>query len=91
MENKMNGVGVEGFGILFNRKTGKVVKCLEGRIPVLKMGAMNGVSASRDYIVLGKDHLCYGYFEGTKDGFPHICKDMVGKKDTDFGIDISLL
>ena len=87
----LRGIGVEGFGILFNRKSGKVVKCLEGNVPMLRAVALNGVSSSRDYIVLGKDGLCYAYFEGTKDGFPNICKDMEGKQDKDFGIDVSQL
>ena len=91
MTNDYRGIGVEGFGILFTRKTGKIVKCLEGNIPMLKMVAMKGVSASRDYIVLGKDGRCYAYFEGTKNGLPKICTDMIGKQDSYFGIDVSML
>jgi hypothetical protein len=93
MENNNNfrGIGVQGFGILFNRKSGKIVKCLEGYVSMLKAAGLNGVSASRDYIVLGQDGFCYGYYEGTKGGFPNICKDMIGKRDVDFGIDVTQL
>jgi hypothetical protein len=90
MEN-LRGIGVEGFGLLFNRKSGKVLKCLTGNVPMLKAFAMNGVSASRDYVVFGKDGICYGYFEGRKNDMPKICKDMIGKKDEYFGIDVSQL
>lgn len=72
-------------GILFNRKSGKVVKTLTGHSSLLKLFAMNNVSATRDYVVFNADGICEGYFEGKKNDMPTICRDMVGKKAEDFG------
>ena len=72
-------------GILFNRKSGKVVKTLTGHSSLLKLFAMNNVSASRDYVVFNADGICEGYFEGKKNDLPNICHDMEGKKAEDFG------
>lgn len=72
-------------GILFNRKSGKVVKTLIGHSSLLKLFAMNNVSASRDYVVFNASGICEGYFEGKKNDMPTICNDMVGKKAEDFG------
>ena len=75
-----------GVGILFNRKSGKAVKVLTGSVGMLKLFAMNNVSATRDYVVFDSDGICKGYFEGKKNDIPTICNDMVGKPYTDFNI-----
>ena len=76
-------------GILFNRKSGKVVKMLEGSTSLLKLFAMNNVSATRDYVVFDSEGICQGYFEGKKNDLPNICNDMVGKKAEEFGFDLN--
>lgn len=86
----MNGVGVKGYGILFTRSTGKIVKALDGNVSMLKFYGMNNTSASRDYVVVGEDNIIYAYMEGRKGTLPHICNDMVGKNAKDIGIDVSL-
>lgn len=87
----MNGVGVNGYGLEFNRKSGKVVKCLKGNVPMLRMVAMKGVGKSRDYVVVGIDNLIYQYAEGTgANQFPIIHKDMDGMDAKEIGIDVSL-
>ena len=55
----MNGVGVNGYGFLFNRKSGKVVECVTGNVPMLKARAVmgKGITASRDYVVIGEDNI----------------------------------
>ena len=78
-------------GILFNRKSGKVVKTLTGHSSLLKLFAMNNVSATRDYVVLNADGICEGYFEGKKNDMPTICRDMVGKKAEDFGFSSNVI
>lgn len=76
----------KSLGILFNRKSGKVVKVIEGYSSLLKLFAMNNVSASRDYVVLNHEGICEGYFEGKKNDLPTICNDMVGKSYKEFNI-----
>jgi hypothetical protein len=78
-------------GILFNRKNGKVVKTLTGHSSLLKLFAMNNVSATRDYVVFNADGICEGYFEGKKNDMPTICRDMVGKKAEDFGFSSNVI
>ena len=78
-------------GILFNRKSGKVVKTLTGHSSLLKLFAMNNVSATRDYVVFNADGICEGYFEGKKNDMPTICRDMVGKKAEDFGFSSNVI
>lgn len=87
---RLNGVGVRGYGILFTRSTGKPVRTLEGNVPMLKMYGMNNVSASRDYVVVGEDNIIYAYFEGQKNSMPIIHKDMVGVDAMEIGIDVSI-
>ena len=82
---------MESVGILFNRKSGKVVKTLTGHASLLKLFAMNNVSASRDYVVFNADGICEGYFEGKKNDMPTICRDMVGKKAEDFGFSSNVI
>lgn len=78
-------------GILFNRKTGKVVKTLTGHSSLLKLFAMNNVSATRDYVIFNADGICEGYFEGKKNDMPTICNDMVGKEAEDFGFSSNVI
>ena len=75
------------YGILFTRKSGKVVKILENDFGdgLLKMFAMNNVSQSRDFIVFNSCGIVSAYFEGKKNDFPNICADMVGKHVEEFG------
>lgn len=75
------------YGILFTRKSGKVVKILEHDFGdgLLKMFAMNNVSSSRDYIIFNSDGIVTAYFEGKKNDFPNICTDMIGKHVEEFG------
>lgn len=69
------------FGVLFNRKSGKIVKTLVDNYgsAFLKMFAMGNVSASRDYVVFSEDGIITDYFEGKKGDLPNICHDMRGK------------
>lgn len=78
-------------GILFNRKSGKAVKTLTGHASLLKLFAMNNVSATRDYVIFNADGICEGYFEGKKNDMPTICNDMVGKKAEDFGFSSDII
>lgn len=88
----MNGVGVKGIGIVFNRKSGKPVTTLDGYVTMLKMYGMQNLTATRDYVVVGiEDNLIYAYMEGTGKGtFPTIHKDMEGMNAKKIGIDTSL-
>ena len=75
------------YAVLFNRKSGKIIKTIEGfSSAMLKMYALNGgVSASRDYLVFNMETgIVSFYCEGRKDDFPNICKDMEGKHIDDF-------
>lgn len=78
-------------GVLFNRKSGKIVKVLEDRngSAFLKMFAMGNVSPSRDYIVFNMDGVVVGYYEGKKGDLSTICRDMEGRKVEDFGFSVS--
>ncbi len=69
------------YGILFNRKTGKQVKTLEGYVSsLMKMWALNGnVSPSRDFVVFDEDGIISFYCEGQKNDMPKIHKNMEGK------------
>lgn len=78
-------------GVLFNRKSGKIVKVLEDKngSAFLKMFAMGNVSASRDYIIFNMDGIVVGYFEGKKNDMPTICHDMEGKRVEEFGFSVA--
>ena len=70
------------YGILFNRKSGRIVKSLEGfSSAFLKLFALQGnVSATRDYVVFNsRTGEIVFYCEGKKDDSPTICRDMEGK------------
>ena len=74
------------YGVLFNRKSGSIVKTLvdEHGSAFLKMFAMGNVSASRDFVVFNAvDGKIVGYYEGKKNDMPNICKDMEGKYISD--------
>lgn len=72
---------MKNFGILFSRKSGKIVKSIEAfSSAMLKMYALNGnVSATRDFVVFDETGKISFYCEGRKDDFPTICDDMIGK------------
>lgn len=69
------------YGVLFNRKSGKIVKTLvdDHGCALLKMYAMGNVSPSRDYVVFDTNGEIKGYYEGKKNDMPTIHKDMEGK------------
>lgn len=75
------------YGVLFNRKSGKIIKSLEGfSSAMLKLFGMNdrNVSSTRDYIVFSSTtgEIVF-YCEGKKNDFPTICKNMEGKNIND--------
>ena len=75
------------YGILFNRKSGNVVKTLEGcSSAMLKLFGMNNrnVSATRDFVVFDSEtgEIVF-YCEGKKNDFPTIHRDMEGKNIND--------
>ena len=68
--------------ILFNRKSGKILKCIESySCALLKMYALqNKISATRDYVVFNiETGEIKFYCEGKGDYFPTFCEDMEGK------------
>jgi len=70
------------YGVLFNRKSGKIVRTLNCvGSATLKIFALQGnVSATRDYIIInGTTGEIIFYCEGRKNDMPKICKDMEGK------------
>ena len=70
------------YGVLFNRKSGKIIKSLEGvSSAMLKLFALQGnVSATRDYVVFNsRTGEIVFYCEGKKDDSPTIYRDMEGK------------
>lgn len=74
------------YGILFNRKSGKIIKSLVGySSALLKLyGIQGNVSATRDYVVFnGTTGEISFYCEGKKNDMPTICKDMEGKNIDD--------
>ena len=86
-----SGVGVKGYGLEFNRKSGAVVRCLEGNVPMLRTVALRGLGKTRDYVVVGEDNKIYQYVEGTgSNQFPKIHKDMEGLDAKKIGVDVSL-
>lgn len=78
------------YGVLFNRKSGKVVKTLVEQFgsAFLKMYALGNVSASRDFIVFSEEGIVVGYYEGKKNDMPTICRDMEGKRVEEFGFKV---
>lgn len=74
------------YGILFNRKSGKIVRTIEAfSEAMLKMYALNNTSPSRDFLIFdGSTGIVSFYCEGKKGDFPNICDDMIGKHVDDF-------
>lgn len=74
------------YGVLFNRKSGKIIKTIEAiSSALLTLFAMQGnVSATRDYVVFNSEtgEIVF-YCEGKKNDFPTICDDMKGKNIDD--------
>lgn len=69
------------YGVLFNRKSGKIIKSIEAlSSALLKMYALQGnISATRDYVVFnGTTGEIVFYCEGKKNDSPTICRDMEG-------------
>ena len=71
------------YGVLFNRKSGNIVKSLEAySSAMLKLFGMNNrnVSATRDFVVFDSTtgEITF-YCEGKKNDFPTICRDMEGR------------
>jgi len=70
------------YGVLFNRKSGKIIKTIEAiSSALLSMYALQGnVSATRDYVVFNAEtgEIKF-YCEGKKNDSPNICRDMEGK------------
>ncbi len=71
------------YGVLFNRKSGKIVKAIEQGMgdAFLRMFALQGnVSKTRDYVVFGaEDGIITYYAEGKANDMPTRCEDMEGK------------
>ena len=70
------------YGVLFNRKSGKIIKTLSGiSSAMLKMFALQGnVSATRDYMIInGTTGEIIFHCEGRTNDMPKICKDMESK------------
>ena len=81
-----------GYGVLFSKKTGKVVKVLEGNLPMLKMFAMNNVSPTRGYVVIDDTNTIVMYVTGRQGALPQIHKELEGCDSIEeLGIDISML
>lgn len=75
------------YGVLFNRKSGKIVTTLEGvSSAMLKLFGMNNrnVSATRDFVVFNSEtgEIVF-YCEGKKNDFPTIHRDMEGNNIDD--------
>ena len=71
------------YGVLFNRKSGKIITTLEGvSSAMLKLFGMNNrnVSATREFVVFDSEtgEIVF-YCEGKKNDFPTIHRDMEGK------------
>lgn len=68
------------YGVLFNRKSGSIVKTIEANgSALLKLYGMQGnVSATRDYVVFREDGEIVFYCEGKKNDIPTIHRDMEG-------------
>ena len=70
------------YGVLFNRKSGKIIKVISGFSSALLrlFGIQGNVSATRDYVIFNNETgeiVFYG--EGKKNDMPTIYEDMVGK------------
>lgn len=82
-------------GLVFNRKTGNVVKMLENDWGkgMLEMWGLQNLTKTVDYVVVSMNSgKIVAYYEGKgRNEFPNICKDMVGRDAVDIGIDVEML
>ena len=86
----LRGIGVDGYGLKFYRKSGEVTTVLTGNVPMLRAQSLKGIAKTQDYLILGNDGICYGYYEGKGlREFPTDCKDMRGKTAEEFGINMA--
>ena len=75
---------------IFSRKSGKVVKCIEGiSSALLRLYALNSTSATRDSVIVNKDDNTIDFYcEGKKNDMPTICKEMEGMNAEKIGINV---
>lgn len=75
MENKE----IKYYGVMFNRKSGKIVTTLEHAFSsaMLTMYGLNNTTKTRDFVVFNSEGRIEKYLEGGD--FPKVCKDMEGK------------
>ena len=69
------------YGVLFKRKSGEIVKVMNGYASALMMGwALTGqhIKASEDFVVFDEDGIINFYCEGKKNDMPEVSKDMEG-------------
>ena len=71
----------KNYGVLFNRKTGKIIEIRESwGNALMRLWALNGnVSSTRDFVIFDEDGEIQFYCEGRKNDMPNICKKMEGK------------
>ena len=50
MEN-LRGIGVDGYGLKFNRKSGEVTTVLTGNVPMLRAQSLKGIAKTQDYLI----------------------------------------
>jgi hypothetical protein len=70
--------------VIFTRRTGKIVKCLDtlSGYAVLSAYAMQNVSPAQDALVFFKnDGKVIRYFEGRKNNIPNMYEDELGYAD----------
>ena len=74
------------YGVLFNRKTGKIFKVMSGYMSsMMRMWALNGnVSSTRDFVIFDEDGVINFYCEGRKDDMPEVQKDVNGRNIEEF-------
>lgn len=75
MENKE----IKYYGVMFNRKSGKIVTTLEHAFSsaMLTMYGLQNTTKTRDFVVFDSNGKIAKYLEGGD--FPKVCKDMEGK------------
>ena len=75
MENRE----IKYYGVMFNRKSGKIVTTLEHAFSsaMLTMYGLQNTTKTRDFVVFDSNGKIAKYLEGGD--FPKVCKDMEGK------------
>ena len=75
MENRE----IKYYGVMFNRKSGKIVTTLEHAFSsaMLTMYGLQHTTKTRDFVVFDSNGKIAKYLEGGD--FPKVCKDMEGK------------